>query len=117
MIEVLDKELKISVLVLDNNPNAYYLSYKNDTKCVIDTMYDRDNIIIIPDPKDDCTVEELNIIINRFSDYIFKIKPEIKGILFKTDPQPSLDNIGFKLLSEDSEYLYKENNKRINKVR
>ena len=116
MLEVLNKELKITVLSLENQPDTYYLSYMSDTKCVIDTVMVEGNILIIPDPKEDCTVEELNTIISCFSNYIFKIKPEIKGILFKTDPQPSLEEIGFTLLSEDSEYLYKEN-KRINKVR
>ena len=117
MIEVLNKELKISVLSLENQPDTYYLSYKNDNKCVIDTVMVDGNILIIPDPKEDCTVEELTTIISYFSNYIFNIKPEVKGILFKTEQNDLLEQIGFKLLSEDSEYLYKENNKRINKVR
>ena len=116
MIETIDNDLKITVLNMENNPTTYYLSYKNDTKCVIDTVYNENDVIIITDPREHCTAEELNIIIDRFSNYIFKIKPEINGILFKTDPNEWLENIGFKLISEDSEYLYKEN-KRINKVR
>lgn len=117
MVEVLDKDLRITLLMLEDNPNTYYLSYMNDTKCVIDTIYKENDVIIIPDPKEHCTAEELDIIIDCFSKYLFKIKPEINGILFKTDPNELLESIGFKLISEDSQYLYKENNKRINKVR
>ena len=117
MIEILDKELKISVLTLENTPNVYYLTYQKDTKCVIDIESKDGDILISPNPQGECTVEELNTIIDRFSNFIFKVKPEVNGILFKTDPHPLLESIGFKLLSKDSEYLYKINNKRIDKVR
>lgn len=116
MVEVLDKELKITVLTLESRPGIYYLSYMNDTKCIIDTKYNENDIIIIPAPQEHCTAHELTLIIDRFSNYILKKNPEVNGILFKTDPNELLEGIGFKELSEDSEYLYKEN-KRVNKVR
>lgn len=117
MVEVLDKELNISVLVIENDPNIYYLSYQKDAKCIIRTVHNKSDIIIFPEPMEHCTVEELTIIINCFSNYIFKIYPKVNGILLKTDDNPMLESIGFRLLSKDSEYLYKENNKRIKKVR
>lgn len=116
MLKVLDDKLNIRVLMLDDNPNAYYLSFKGDTKCVIDIKRVNNDIIIFPVPQGDCTVEELNVIINCFCDFVFQKYSEINGILFKTDPNDLLEQIGFKLVSEDSEYLYKEN-KRVNKVR
>lgn len=117
MIEVLDKELNITVLVLENNPNTYYLSYQKDAKCIISIVQNESDIIIIPNPMEHCTAEELTKIINCFSNYIFKIYPNVNGILLKTDDNQMLESIGFKLISDDSEYLYKENNKRIKKVR
>lgn len=116
MIEILDNKLKIFVLVNQDNPDVYYLSYQSSSKCVIDTTYNGNNVIISPVPQGDCTVEELNIIIDRFSNYIFRVKPEIDGILLKVDSNPLLESIGFKEFEENSEYLYKEN-KRMNKVK
>ena len=116
MIKTLDEKLNIRALVLDNNPNTYYLSYQGDTKCVIDTKQVENDILIIPEPQGECTVEELTTIINCFSKFIFTKYSNINGILFKTDPNDLLERIGFKLVSEDSEYLYKEN-KQNNKVR
>ena len=117
MFEVIDKELIMSVLNLENQPNTYYISYQVDSKCVIDTLEQDNDIIIMPDPRDRCTAEELTIILDRFSNYLFTKKPNINGLLLKTEENYMLDSIGFKLLNEDSEYLYKENNKKINKVR
>ena len=116
MIELLDKELNITVLNLESQPNTYYISYQIDNKCIIDTIQDGNDIVIIPDPKDTCTAEELTIIIDRFSGYILRKHPEINGILIKMDENEMLGSIGFNLLSENSDYLYKEN-KRINKVK
>lgn len=116
MIEALDKELNINVLSLENQPNTYYISYQLDNKCVIDTVQEGNDVIVIPDPKESCTAEELTIVIDRFSNYIFKKYPEINGILMKMDENEILGGIGFKLLNENSEYLYKEN-KRMNKVK
>lgn len=117
MLEFLNKELKLSVLSHKDNPNTYYLSYQSYTKCVIDTKISDNDMIIMPQPQGDCTVEELDIIIDHFCDFMFKNMPEINGILMSADPTPTLENIGFKLMSEDSEYLYRRNDKRINKVR
>lgn len=117
MIEVLDKELNITVLNLESQPNTYYLTYNLNSKCVIDTIQEEDNIVVNPDPKETCTAEELTVIIDRFSSYIFNLKPELNGMLLKTADNPMLESIGFKLLSKNSDYLYKENGKRINKVR
>lgn len=117
MHEILDKKLKISVLVLENSPNTYYLTYQNDTKCIIDTVDYKNDIIIIPNPSENCNIEELSKILECFSNFMFKIKPELNGLLLKTDENPYLTNIGFDLLNEDSEYLYKKNDKRMNKVR
>lgn len=116
MFEVLNKELNIRVLMLDNNQDTYYLSYQGNTKCVIDIKQVDNDIIIFPAPQGECTVEQLHAIISCFCDFIFKKYPETNGILFKTDPNEMLENIGFKLTNENSEYLYKEN-KRINKVK
>lgn len=116
MIKTLDDKLNIRVLMLEDNPNTYYLSYQGNTKCVIDIKQIDNDIIIFPEPQGDCSVEELNTIINHFSDFMFTKYPEIDGILFKTDPNDLLENIGFKLINEDSEYLYKAN-KKIDKVR
>lgn len=116
MIEKLDNKLNIRVLTLDNNPNTYFLSYKGSTKCVIDIKNSDNDIIISPVPQGECTAEELDEIINSFSKFIFQRHPEIKGILLKTDPNEMLEKIGFKLLNENSEYLYKEN-KGIKKVK
>lgn len=117
MFEVIDQELMMSVLNLESQPNTYYIAYKGDSKCIMDTLYEGNDMVIIPDPKEECTAEELTIIIDRFSNYLFDKKPEVNGLLIKTEESEMLESIGFKLLSENSEYLYKQNNKRINKVR
>jgi len=116
MIELLNKELNIRVLVNNDNPDVYYLSYQGLSKCVINLKEDNNNLIMIPIPQGDCTVEELNKIIECFTDYILRIKPEVNGILFKMDSNSLLEDIGFRVINEESEYLYKEN-KRVNKVR
>lgn len=116
MFKILDDELNIRVLRLEDNPNTYYLSFRGDTKCVIDIKSVDNDIMIFPTPQGNCSVEELNAIINCFSNFILSSNSEIDGILFKTEPNDLLDEIGFKLVSEDSEYLYKVN-KRVNKVR
>ena len=91
MIEILDKELNITVLNLESQPNTYYLTYNLDNKCVIDIIQEGDNIVVYPDPKETCTAEELIIIIDRFSNYIFKLKPELNGILIKMDENLMLE--------------------------
>lgn len=116
MNEILDNNLKITVFNHPNNPNQYYLTYHSDMKCMIDTMYIDNDVIIVPEPNENCTVEELNKLIDYFSDFIFKLKPELNGMLLKTEEDSLLESIGFKLLSKDSEYLYKKN-KLKNKVR
>lgn len=116
MFQIIDKELKIIVLVSDDKPNTYYLSYQGNSKCVIDTKIIDNNMIIMPTPQGECTVDELNIIIDKFNSFIFSIKPELNGILLNTDPTPRLEQIGFKLLNDDSEYLFKEN-ERTKKVK
>ena len=116
MIKMLDDKLNIRVLMLEDSPNTYYLSYQGNTKCVIDINKVNNDIMISPITQGECTIDELDAIINCFSNYLFTKYPQIDGILFKTDPNDWLERMGFKLVSKDSEYLYKEN-KRINKVR
>lgn len=118
MFQVLNKDLNIRVLVDDNIPNTYYLSYQGLSKCVIYVKEADDNTLIMSlATQGDCTANELTSIIDCFTNFIFDKKKSINGILMSADPNPLLENIGFKLISDDSEYLYKENNKRIKKVR
>ena len=116
MNEILDNNLRITVFNHPNNPNQYYLTYQSDMKCMMDTKYIDNDVLIIPEPNEDCTVEELNKLIDCFSNFMIRIKPELNGALLKIEEDPLLESIGFKLLKEDSEYLYKKN-KMKNKVR
>lgn len=110
MIEVLDADLNIRALSMEENPNVYYISYAGYTKSILEIKEtNNNNIILSCFPQGDCLVEELNIIIDRFSKFIYANKPDINGILLKCDPSELLSSIGFDLLSENSEFLYQEN--------
>ncbi|MBE6138192.1 MAG: hypothetical protein E7173_00415 [Firmicutes bacterium] len=109
--------------ILDQNNNtrlvevsegSYLVSVQTIAKAAIDTVIQNDDLLMAVNPQANCTLEELTRIIELFGTHIYTTRPEINGILFKCDENELLTSIGFKPLSDDSEFLYQENNKRTN---
>lgn len=111
MLNILDKDLRMVVLNTEKQPNIYYISLGNFTKCTIETINIDNDILFRTYLQGDCTVEELTIIIDKFSDYILSIKSEIEGIRLDADSNEMLESIGFKL--KDDAYLYKKANRKL----
>jgi len=113
MTAILDKTNNTRLVELSEG--SYFVSIKAEAKAAIDTVVQNDDLIMSTHAQPSCTIEELTRIIDLFSKHIYTTKPEINGILFRCDENELLTSIGFKPLSEDSEFLYQENNQRVNK--
>lgn len=91
MLKILDKDLRLTVLNNEMNPNMYYISLNNKTKSVIETMNINDEIIFKIDVQGDCNNEELNIIVDKFSSYILSENDKIMKIRIATEDNGLLD--------------------------
>lgn len=111
MLNILDKNLRLTVLNIQSEPNVYYISLGNITKSVIETTNIDNDILLKIYLQGDCTVEELTTIIDKFSGYILSTNNEIEGIRIDTDPNEILEGIGFKL--ENNAYLYRKANRKL----
>lgn len=111
MLNILDRNLRLTVLNNEEEPNVYYISLGNVTKSVIETTNIDNDILLRIYLQGDCTVEELTTIIDKFSDYILDTNNEISGIRIDADPDEMLENIGFTL--ENDDYLYKKANRKL----
>lgn len=111
MFEILDENLNIRVMNLETEPNAYYISLKGLTKVIIDVKYINEDVLFNLSLQDECNINEVNIILDKFSDYFFNKNEEVNGIILKLDPNELLDSIGFK--EKDSKFLYRERNRKI----
>lgn len=111
MLNVLDKNLRLTVLNNEKEPNVYYVSLGNVTKSVIETTNIDNDILLRIYLQGDCTVEELTTIIDKFSDYVLNTNNEIDGIRIDADPNEMLEGIGFTL--ENDAYLYRKANRKL----
>lgn len=112
-VTVLDKETNMRLM--EAAENKYLVSMMTEAKAIIDLLPQDADLLMKINMQESCTVEELTKIIELFSGHIYTTRPEVNGILFKCDENDLLTNIGFKPISEESEFLYQENNKRISK--
>lgn len=109
MITTLDEKGEVRLLPMFGTDNLYLISILRDSKLLIETKYCGNDILIKTDVQNSCTVEELTRILYLFSQYIYSKNPEVNGILLRADDDPMLESIGFKAMSENSEYLYQKN--------
>ena len=116
MLEVLDKNLKLMYLVNDNEPNSYYISLQGDPKCAIDVSYIDNDALFKLSLQENCSVEDIDIILDKFSDYFLNTNENINGIRIYADPTDLLEQIGFVLENNNDEFLYRKRNRKINKV-
>ena len=112
-VTVLDKESNMRLM--EAAENKYLVSMMTEAKAMIDMLPQDEDLLMKIHMQESCTVEELTKIIELFSNHIYTTRPEVNGILFRCDENDLLTNIGFKPLSEESEFLYQENNKRNDK--
>lgn len=112
-VRILDKETNMRLM--EASENKYLVSMSTLAKAMIDVLPQDEDLLMKVHMQETCTVEELTKIIELFSGHIYATRPEVNGILFKCDENELLTNIGFKPISEESEFLYQENNKRDNK--
>lgn len=108
MIITLNKETNMRLMKMDDN--AYLVSMCGEAKMIIDTILQNEDVLLKFTIKDNCRLEEFVQILDNFSNYYFFENPNITGILVHGEEPVMLDKIGFKQVSEDSEYLYKANN-------
>jgi hypothetical protein len=113
MLEVLDKNLKLMYLVNDNEPNSYYISLQGDPKCAIDVSYIDNDALFKLSLQENCSVEDIDIILDKFSDYFLNTNENINGIRLYADPTDLLEQIGFVLENNNDEFLYRKRNRKI----
>lgn len=115
MHELLDEKKKIRVLL--ENENKYMITKDTYAKAVIETLKQDSNVLLKIYPHLDCTAEEITELLDLFSKFYYKRNPEVEGIIFKCDESPLLEQIGFKPLSENSDFLYQKNDRLIKEGR
>lgn len=115
MNQMLDEKKKIRVLI--ENENRFMITVDTYAKVLIETIKQESNVLLNVFPHLDCTAEELTEILDLFSKFYYRNHPDIEGLLFRCDENPLLEQIGFKSLSEDSEFLYQKNNRVIKEGR
>ena len=107
MIITLNKETNMRLMQMDDN--AYLISMYGEAKMIIDTISQDEDVLFKFTIKDNCKLEEFVQILDDFSNYYFFENPNVQRILVHGEEPEILDKIGFKPVSDESEYLYKDN--------